>query len=317
MMKFSNYNIPVSQDNNPKIEPVKSETRRTSTKFACRDPYILAYGGKYYFYQSAGTPGVKCSVSDDLEHWSEPVMVYNTPENFHGIGCYYWAPECHYYKGKFYIFTSVQSGKCNNHRVISVYRGDNPLGPFYDIADGCITPPEWDAIDGTLYVDDDGQPWMVFVHEWTSMPDKNGGMAAAKLSEDFTHFISEPIQLFLARDPKWAKNGVTDGPYMYKTEDGNLLMIWSNFSEKGYVVAISKSDNGKIDGNWLHCEKLLYENALRPDFTVDGGHAMIFKAYDGKIKIALHGPNGKRPDGDFEHLLIYNLVEKDGLLEIE
>ena len=81
MMKFSNYNIPVSQDNNPKIEPVKSETRRTSTKFACRDPYILAYGGKYYFYQSAGTPGVKCSVSDDLEHWSEPVMVYTIIKN--------------------------------------------------------------------------------------------------------------------------------------------------------------------------------------------------------------------------------------------
>ena len=37
---------------------------------------------------------------------------------------------------------------------------------------------------------------MVFVHEWTSMPDGNGLMCYAPLSDDFTHFIEEPKTMF-------------------------------------------------------------------------------------------------------------------------
>ncbi len=313
-MKVSNLNIPVCEANDPKIE-IKPNFRKTSDKFACRDPYIMVYDGKYYFYQGCGSKGIICSVSPDLENWSEPVTVYTVPENFHGVKDMFWAPEVHYYKGNFYIFTSVFSGTYN-HRTISVYRADNPLGPFTDIADGCISPKDWDAIDGTLYVDEEGQPWMVFVHEWTSMPDHNGGMVAAKLSEDFTHFISEPVQLFLAKDPEWATSGVTDGPYLYKTEEGKLLMIWSNFGSKGYVVAMVESESGLVTGPWKHVDKLLYEKDLKPSFTTDGGHAMIFKSVGGETMLALHGPNGKTAQGDYEHLQIFKVTEKDGYLDL-
>ena len=314
MMKISNMNIPVSTATNPKIMPGPASRLKTSEKFPCRDPFILLYDGKYYFYQGAGENGITCTVSDDLENWSEKVTVFTVPENFHGIKHLFWAPECHYYNGKFYIFTSVFSGTYN-HRVISVYRADNPLGPFEDIAGGCITPKDWDAIDGTLYVDENAQPWMVFVHEWTSMPDHNGGMAAAKLSDDFTHFTSQPIQLFLAKDPPWATSGVTDGPYVFKTDDGVLSMIWSNFSSNGYVVAVASSNNGLITGKWSHRDHLLYEKNMRPEFTTDGGHAMIFYDKEGKLRLALHGPNGKA-NGDFEHLQLFYLEEKNGTIEI-
>ena len=314
-MKISNANIPVSEATRPAFTPAPSDNLRTSAKFPCRDPFILPYDGKYYFYQGAGKNGITCTVSNDLETWSEKVTVFTVPENFHGVKDMFWAPECHYYNGKFYIFTSVFSSTYN-HRVISVYRADNPLGPFEDIAGGCITPKDWDAIDGTLYVDENDQPWMVFVHEWTSMPDHNGGMAAAKLAPDFTHFISQPLQLFLAKDPAWAKSGVTDGPFLFKTDDGVLSMIWSNFSEKGYVVAVASSDNGLIEGKWSHRDHLLYEKDMHPDFTTDGGHAMIFIDNQGKLRLALHGPNGKRPDGDFEHLQLFYLEQKNGTIEI-
>ena len=314
--KFSNRNIPVCEKNNPKILTTPNPNRATSKKFACRDPYILLYGDKYYFYQGAGSNGIICSVSDDLETWSDAVTVFKVPENFHGVKHMFWAPECHYFNGYFYIFTSVFSGKYN-HRTISVYRADNPLGPFEDIADGCITPKDWDAIDGTLYVDEDGKPWMVFVHEWTSMPDHNGGMCCAQLSDDFTHFVSEPQHLFYARDPKWAKNGVTDGCYMYKNEDGTLLMIWSNMTEKGYVVGLVKSETGKVTGPWTHYEELVYEKGLKPEFKEEGGHAMIFETKEGKIVMALHTPNRKTPEGDYEHLDFLNVIEKEGRIEVE
>ena len=273
---------------------IPAAARKTSAGLPCRDPFILAYGGMYYLYHSAGPAGIACSVSGDLETWSAPALVYRRPADFHGVKDWFWAPECHYWKGKFYIFTSVFSAKYN-HRCISVYRADGPLGPFEDIAGGCVTVPTWDTIDGTLYVDEQGDPWLVFVHEWTCMPDRNGGMAAARLSEDFTHLVSEPIQLFLARDPAWVTNGVTDGPFLYRTEGGKLYMIWSNFGKDGYAVTQAVSESGKIEGPWKHAESPLYARGMRPEWTDDGGHAMIFKRNDGQWMLSFHSPNSHNP----------------------
>ena len=322
-MKFSNQNIPVRDENKPKIKPEYTLNYKTSAKYPCRDPFIMLYDGKYYLYKGM-YKGVACLVSDDLENWSDPVVVLPIPENFHGIKDIFWAPECHYYNGYFYIFTSVFSSK-TNHRCISVYRSDNPLGPFKDIADGCISPKDWDAIDGTLYVDPQGQPWMVFVHEWTSMPDKIGSMVAAKLSEDFTHFISEPIELFKAdeRKDREGYHGITDGPYMYTDSNGHLMMIWSNVCKGvGYYVAIVHSQSDTIEGPWVHQDEFLYRWGLRPEYKDDGGHACIFADKEGKTWMALHAPNGRYTNDkgevtNFEHLHLYPIIEKDGTISIE
>lgn len=315
-MKFSNEYIEVDVKNKPKMDVSKILGISEQERLRCRDPFIMPYDGKYYLYKNAVEKGVQCLVSEDLTNWSEPIMVFETPKDFHGCGSWFWAPECHYYKGYFYIFTSVKSAKYDGRRTISVYRADNPLGPFEDIADGAISPTDWDAIDGTLYIDKQGAPWMVFVHEWTSMPDKNGGMVAARLSEDFTRFISEPITLFYAKDPDWATDGITDGPFLYRTEKDTLYMIWSNFSAKGYAIGLAKSSNGEIDGNWSQ-EGLLYQKDMRKEFVFDGGHGMIFKRNDGVNCLTLHCPNGKTAQGDFEHLNIFTIVEKNDMLEIE
>ena len=311
-MRFSNEFIPTSKANQPQIVDLPLAYRE-GDKLPCRDPYILPYDGKYYLYCSLGQQGIGCYVSDDLKNWYGPKTVFETPEDFHGVKDFFWAPECHYYKGNFYIFTSVYSFKYN-HRTISVYQSNNPLGPFEDIADGCISPSDWDAIDGTLYLDKEGQPWMVFVHEWTSMPDGNGGMVAAKLSEDFTHLISEPITLFYAKDPSWSLAGITDGPFLYRTKEGKLLMIWSNFGKEDYFISLAVSDNGELTGKWSH-EKLVYQRGARPDFKFDGGHGMIFQGFDGKTYLSMHAPNDKRVET--EHLTLFEIEEKGGSIQIK
>ncbi len=311
-VQFSNMDIAVRPENKPGIEPCFARGVRRGQKLPCRDPFVLAYDGKYYLYHSLGRAGLGCRVSADLENWSESVRVFAPPQDFHGVDSFFWAPECHYWNGNFYIFTSVRS-KLTGHRSISVYRANNPLGPFEDIAGGCISPRDWDAIDGTLYVDGEGRPWMVFVHEWTSMPEGNGGMCAARLADDFTHFVSEPIQMFLARDPDWAASGVTDGPYLYTTDAGKLCMIWSNFNKDGYVVAKAHSENGKIDGRWAQ-DGLLYAKDLRPGWG-EGGHAMIFKTNEGQLLLSFHSPNSRR-DADFEHAVFLPLRETEDGIEI-
>ncbi len=249
-----------------------------------RDPCILLEDGVYYAY---GT-GWVCykNTSGDLEgDWKNIGKVCTTPKD--AIDCY-WAPEVYKYNGAFYMFTTYKSEK-TGHRGCTVMRADKPEGPFVEISDGHVTPSDWDAIDGTLYIDEENTPWMVFVHEWTSTDDGIGRMAAAKMSDDLTHFISEPIELFRADDPSWSRSGVTDGCWMYRCKSGELLMIWSTSDEHGYCVGIARSDNGKVDGNWSHDDKLLYSKSMTGEY--DGGHGIIFKDISGELYLSIHSPN--------------------------
>ena len=307
-MKISNQKIPFNGEKLTTLDKLKY-SNVTTGNIRVRDPFIMPYGDKYYLYQTKTEyecKGVVCYVSEDLKNWSDGYLVFTPPEDFHGIKNFFWAPEVHYYKGNFYLFTSVFSKKYN-HRTIAVYRADNPLGPFVDITNGAISPTDWDAIDGTLYLDKQGKPWLVFVREWTSMPNGNGSMVAARLSEDFTQLVSEPIHLFYAKDASWATNGVTDGPFLYRVKNGDLMMLWSNFSEKGYVVSRMRSSNGEIDGVWKQ-DEILYQKGISEKIVCDGGHAMIFERHDGKFMLSLHSPE-TRKEGEYEHLLLLEIQD--------
>ena len=181
----------------------------TSNIPVLRDPFVLVENGVYYAY---GTGWVCYKNTDGCldGDWKPLGQVAVDPET---VKDQRWAPEIHRYGGSYYMFTTYRS-RVTNHRGCTILKSDSPEGPFREITNGFITPTEWDSIDGTLYIDQEGQPWMVFVHEWTCMPDKIGSFAAAKLSEDFTHFISEPMELFRAKDPAGACGGVTDGCFL-------------------------------------------------------------------------------------------------------
>ncbi len=271
-----------------------------------RDPCIVVENGVYYAY---GT-GWHCykNTSGELSgKWSDLGVCVTVPETCLGDK---WAPEVHKYNGAFYMFTTYKSSETNK-RGCTILKADDPTGPFVEITDGIVTPHEWDCIDGTLYVDETGQPWMVFVHEWVSAPGNIGTFAAAKLSDDLTHFISEPFELFAANEPSWATGNVTDGCWMYTTEDGQLLMLWSNTSKWGYCVGISRSSNGRLDGKWTHDEKLLFSKEYTGDY--DGGHGMLFKALNGQTYLAVHSPNSEKA-GRKETPIFVPVVEKNGTL---
>lgn len=265
-----------------------------------RDPFVLAENGVYYMY---GTDWECYKSNGDLEKWEKlEKEVVAVPENYVDIK---WAPEVHKYNGAYYMFTTYQSSE-RKYRGCTVLKASSPEGPFVEISDGPITPREWSSIDGTLYIDGENKPWMVFVHEWRFIEGKIGRMAAARLSDDFTRLISEPIELFRADDPKWAVSGITDGCFMYRTKEGKLLMLWSNFEKDGYCVALAESDNGEIDGKWTQNENLLFSKAKSGNYP--GGHGMIFEGFDGRRYLSIHSPNGRI--GDREEKPIFIPVEE-------
>jgi len=258
-----------------------------------RDPFMLVDGGKYYLYGSRGPEtwgkctGLDVYVSEDMENWSEAAEVFTPPADFWS-DYNFWAPEVHVYKGAYYMFVSFKSDtRCRGTQIL---KAESPMGPFVPHSNGPVTPEEWECLDGTLYVDPNGKPYMVFCHEWVQI--KDGEMCAIELTEDLSAPVGKPFLLFRASDPVWASgfedegekdNYVTDGPFLYRTQDGTLLMIWSSFAQNAYCEGIAYSDNGDITGSWIHDERLL--------FAEDGGHGMIFKTLEGELKFIFHQPN--------------------------
>lgn len=277
-----------------------------------RDPFVLVHGGKYYLYGTRGetcwgpATGFDVYVGEDLENWSDPIPCFENDGTF-WADRNYWAPEVHEWKGKFYMFASFKHPDV--HRGTAILEADSPVGPFHPHSEGCVTPADWECLDGTLYVDKMGKPWMVFCHEWVQVGD--GEMCAMPLTDDLKAPAGEVRLLFHASEAPWRKRMthssgqegyVTDGPFFWRTEDGKLLCLWASFSQTGYTEALAVSDNGEIDGHF---------HQIEPLFMNDGGHGMVFRALDGQLYLTLHSPNTSLE----ERPVFYPIEEHDGRLD--
>lgn len=258
-----------------------------------RDPFVLVYKGRYYLYGTRGHEcwgkgtGLDVYVSDDLENFEDPVEVFTPPTDF-WADQNFWAPEVHEYDGAFYMFVSFNADGV--HRGTQILKANSPMGPFMVHSDGPVTPRNWECLDGTLYLEktEDNRPYMVFCHEWVQVND--GEIWAIPLTKDLKAADGEPVFLFKASEAPWirtVKNGayVTDGPFIYRNENGVITMLWSSFGAEGYTLALAHSDTNTIKGPWKQDPELL--------FSKDGGHGMIFRSLDGKLMGTLHSPNGK------------------------
>lgn len=256
-----------------------------------RDPYVVVKDGKYYLYGTRGkgfglqTGGFDVYVSEDLENWSDPHPCFDSEKYGLNMGAN-WAPEVHEYKGAYYMFVTF-TRPSNGLRGTFILKADNPMGPFVPHSKGQATPEEWECLDGTLYISPDGVPYIVFCHEHTQILD--GTICYTRLSDDLTEAVGETVTLFHASEVKGVdavgddgKRFVTDGPFMFRTKTGELLMIWSSFKAGNYAEYVVRFKGGDLGGEFEH---------LDPLDTSDGGHGMIFRGLDGRLYFTFHAPN--------------------------
>ncbi|MCL2634812.1 MAG: glycoside hydrolase family 43 protein [Oscillospiraceae bacterium] len=259
-----------------------------------RDPFVLPFNGKYYLYGSTDTDiwksagvGFNAYYSDDLVNWSEPVRVFSPPKDYWGTKNF-WAPEVHFYNNEFYMLASFIGD--GYKRGTAVLKSSSPLGMFLPHSDNAVTPKSQMCLDGTLYIDKQGQPWLVYCYEWVEAID--GEICAVRLSPDLRSSVGEPVTLFKSSSAVWSRpvrseslnisGYVTDGCFLHRNNKGELFMLWSCFSENGYCQCYAKSDNGEITGIWEH-KDIIYDK--------NGGHGMVFRSYDNKLYLTLHTPN--------------------------
>ena len=265
-----------------------------------RDPFIFPdkTTGKYYLFGTTRVcdgaanvdPHFEVYVSDDLINFSGPYAAFLPKRGFWGVK-HFWAPEVHEFNGKYYMFVSCKGG-IGEDRGTGILVADSPGGPYQDHSHGHVTLPGHECLDGTLFVDREGRPWIVFCHEWTEI--FYGKICAMPLSMDLKSASPDAVITIVdtktdnlpwirkMRDPRVEKEGyLTDAPFMYRTKSGRLIMLWSSYrAGSGYVVAAVYSESGEISGPWHHESELLMDANI--------GHCSIFTDFEGRLMLCGH-----------------------------
>ncbi len=247
-----------------------------------RDPFVLPHDGTYYLIGTTGDTwgteggGFEVYTSPDLVHWTLRGQVLS-PDNSRTWAAYqFWAPEMYERDGKFCL---VYSGKTDaTRRGSGIAVSDSPLGPFRNLSDQPLTPPEWECLDGHLFRDADGADWLIFVHEWVQV--EVGEMWAQRVAPDYSRLVGERHFLFRGRSTPWCNN-VIDGPMMV-VQDGKYFLFWSSFNDTdGYCTGYAVADS--LLGPYTQSEGSVIGH--------DGGHNCVFRGFDGKLYTSFHRPN--------------------------
>jgi arabinan endo-1,5-alpha-L-arabinosidase len=266
-----------------------------------RDVCILPdVASKTYYMIGPGRRSVRAYTSTDLASWQGSQTIFSPPDDIWGDirVLSIWAPEMHFYKGKYYLFLTFDTRnrfpeQWRNWlprvtRGSQVLGADAPTGPYKPFQNHSTLPVDMMTLDGTLWVEDD-VPYMVFCHEWVQI--KDGTVEYIQLKEDLSETVGEPVRMFDGSDAVWSRKSpqygchVTDGPFLYRSKSGKLFMIWTSGGYTGYTQGIAISPSGKLAGPWHQQAEPLYKD--------DGGHGMLFTTFDGRLMMVLHSPNGR------------------------
>ncbi|WP_158858943.1 glycoside hydrolase family 43 protein [Lunatibacter salilacus] len=286
-----------------RYQPIRENVPMDSIRLS--DPCILADEATSMYYMT-GTGGLLWK-SEDLIFWTGPFPVAETdPTSWMGENPMIWAAELHQYNGKYYYFATFTNrdvkidtvkGNVIERRASHVLVSDKAEGPYLPMEDSIYLPAHMPTLDGTFWVDEDGKPYMVYCYEW--LQNWDGTIEKIELKPDLSGPVGESKLLFKSSESPWSKerneigdtipNKVTDGPWLFKTQTGNLGMLWTSWVFGDYTQGVVYSESGTLDGPWIH-----EHDPITPP---NHGHGMLFKTFDGQLLMAVHshrvGGNGQ------------------------
>ncbi|MCR4921364.1 MAG: family 43 glycosylhydrolase [Bacteroidaceae bacterium] len=295
-------------------------------EIAVRDPFIAVdrEAQRYYLVTTArdadGHVALQTFESPDLLHWRRLGINYQGNKgwmlNVRGkkddlwAMDHWWAPDTYLYRGRYYTIitlTCEQEGRINFCTLLR--GGKKPQANYENVLHKgvpvSLTPYGQQCLDGSLYIDQKGLPWLVYSLEWNGpdVQDRIGETWAIRLKKNLKGSMGEPIRLFRACEASWPtwKQGsplVVDAPFLWRDEaSGHLICLWSSFREGKYCVGQAISRSGSISGPWEHLPDPIY---------VNGGHEMLFRDLQGNLKMSLHHDNNNA------HLRIVDVQLRDG-----
>lgn len=305
---------------------------RPLSQMVLRDPFVYADRKTHHYYTYMprwvnGTPGIEPYKSRDLRNWKSCDWGWLPSAGFLGNEGN-WAPDMYVYDGKYYIFdtfgrvkdtSDLSHWNLSNFEIkagCTLFRSDDsPESNFHEtLPAGQLnyTPSDMMCIDGSLYVDTDGQPWMIYSGELTQYYD--GRIYAQKFNKELTALEGEPVLLFSSSAGNWVRSSsvidghntyIADGPCVYRDEQtGYLILTWSAHSSTVYAVGQAISKSGKITGPWEQTSEQLNRD--------NGGHSNLFYDFSGRLMMSYHTTDGGTAQ---EHMALRGIELKEGMLQ--
>lgn len=247
------------------------------------DPATMIVGDTLWLFTGYDEPGNKsgyhmpnwCAfATTDMKHWTEyPIPVYADDFKWNDAHVSFAGHPIQGPDGKFYFYSST------NWCGIGVARADRPEGPYTDVLgkplltkDDCFGASHvWVCIDPAAFIDDDGQPYLIW---------GNVHCYYAKLKKNMTE-IDGPIHKIELKD-------FTEAPYLHKRNGKYYLTYAAQWPEK---IAYAMADN--IEGPWEYMgvisEMAGNSNTTHPAIVNFKGHDYFFSHIGG-----LDGGSGSR-----------------------
>ena len=230
------------------------------------DPAPMVSGDTLYLYTSHDEDKLvknfytmndwKCYSTKDMVNWTDHGTVLSR-DDFKWMDTKdprAWAPQCVERNGKFYMYVPVH--KKNGGMVIGVGVSDKATGPFVDaIGKPLVDEGDWNDIDPTVFIDDDGQAYLYF---------GNPNLRYVKLNEDMLSYDTTigkkgVVSLDMNESgfgPKVMEKGKLsrqcsygEGPWFYKR--GSLYyMVYAAFGPEGGNEHLAYSTSKSATGPW-------------------------------------------------------------------
>lgn len=282
----------------PNSNTNSEEQASTQGNVSFGDPFILLHEGTYYAYGTSAPNGILVYTSNDLLTWNIPEhnLALNKDDSY--ADRWFWAPEVYYVNGQFYMYYSADEHVC-------VATSKSPSGPFTQE----IQQPmmEEKGIDNSLFIDDDGKPYMYFCR----FNDGNN-VWVVELEDNLTEMKPETmthcIHVSQAWEEVWPR--VNEGAFVVK-HNGMYYMTYSanSYESPYYGIGFATADNPM--GPWTKYENNpIYQNVGE---LTGIGHSAMFTDKDGNLRKVFHAHNSKT---EIHPRLMYicnvNFDEKDG-----
>ena len=203
------------------------------------DPAPMVYGDTLYLYTTHDENELigdfytmndwRCYSTKDMVHWTDHGKVFDI-KDIEWAEDRAWAPQCCERNGKFYLYCPVH--KRGGGVCIAVGVADTPVGPFKDIGHPLVEEGEgdWNDIDPTVFIDDDGQAYLYF---------GNPELRYVLLNEDMVSYkgdvqkIPMTVESF-AKGSHMTGTSYGEGPWFYK-RNGIYYMVFAGFLDNYHL----------------------------------------------------------------------------------
>ena len=259
------------------VASAEAHNSQEDRRIPLADPFILLDNGTYYAYGTHNRNGIEYYTSNDLRHWRYGGIALHK-NNSYGTK-WFWAPEVYNIGSKYYMYYTAEERIC-------VATANSPKGPFKQAEKVSMLPNEH-AIDNTLFIDDNGKPYLFYVHI------KNGfHIKVAELEQDYITIKQNTITHCIKPKQRWeqVEGKVNEGPSVIK-HDGTYFLLYSGNGYKSQKYGIGCATAKSIHGPW----RKLAENPIFqfPKGLVGVGHGAPFFDKAGKLHYVFHAHNSK------------------------